>query len=221
MSYSSYSNTNIQKIYNKPISRNPIKKLNFKFEKYAYQKLQKKYNFTPLDYQINIINDIIYNEKTHIVAKFKDYLIYDDNSEFFKRYYKSYESIIRLPKYFEYYQTYSKIYPNYTSISECKYLYKNIQKKQRMIDLQEQFEKEKLNNNSLNISNEELENIFSTDIIDSILNVTNKEDIELLFNIKNENNIIEEQKFYEKINDLIDTIDKLENINNNAKLILI
>ena len=217
MSYSSYSNTNIQKIYNKPISRNPIKKLNFKFEKYAYQKLQKKYNFTPLDYQINIINDIIYNEKTHIVAIFKDYLIYDDNSEFFKRYYKSYESIIRLPKYFEYYQTYSKIYPNYTSISECKYLYKNIQKKQRMIDLQEQFEKEKLNNNSLNISNEELENIFSTDIIDSILNVTNKEDIELLFNIKNENNIIEEQKFYEKINDLIDTIEKLENINNNAQ----
>ena len=63
---------------------------------------------------MNIINDIIYNEKTHIVAKFKDYLIYDDNSEFFKRYYKSYESILRLPKYFEYYHTYSKIYPNYT-----------------------------------------------------------------------------------------------------------
>ena len=59
--------------------------------------------------------------------------------------------------------------------------------------------------------------IFSTDIIDSILNVTNKEDIELLFNIKNDNNINEEKKFYEKINDLIDTIDKLENINNNAQ----
>ncbi len=216
MNYSN-SNTNFQKIYNKPISRNPIKKPNFTFEKYAYQKLQKKYHNTPLDYQMNIINDIIYNEKTHIVAKFKDYLIYDDNSEFFKRYYKSYESILRLPKYFEYYHTYSKIYPNYTSISECKYFYKNIQKKQRMIDLQEQFEKEKFNNCSLNISNEELENIFSTDIIDSILNVTNKEDIELLFNIKNDNNINEEKKFYEKINDLIDTIDKLENINNNAQ----
>ena len=217
MNYSDYSNKNIQKIYNKPISRNPKKKLNFKFEKYAYQKLQKKYKNTPLDYQMNIINDIIYNEKTHIVTIFKDYLIYDDNNEFFKRFYKSYESILRLPKYFEYYHSYSKIYPNYTSIPECKYIYKNIQKKQRMIDLQEEFEKEKLNNNSLYISNEELENIFSTDIIDSILNVTNKEDIELLFNINRDNNIIEEQKFYEKINDLIDTIDKLENINNNAQ----
>ena len=38
----------------------------------------------PLTYEINIINNIIYNEKNHIVAKFKDYLILDDNSEFLK-----------------------------------------------------------------------------------------------------------------------------------------
>lgn len=31
-------------------------------------------------------NDIVYNEKSHIVAVFKDYLIYDDTSEFLKRY---------------------------------------------------------------------------------------------------------------------------------------
>lgn len=30
-------------------------------------------------------NDIVYNEKSHIVAVFKDYLIYDDTSEFLKR----------------------------------------------------------------------------------------------------------------------------------------
>ncbi len=33
-------------------------------------------------------NDIVYNEKSHIVAVFKDYLIYDDTSEFLKRYFK-------------------------------------------------------------------------------------------------------------------------------------
>lgn len=30
-------------------------------------------------------NDIVYNEKSHIVAMFKDYLIFDDTSEFLKR----------------------------------------------------------------------------------------------------------------------------------------
>ena len=52
-----------------------------------------------LTYEINIINNIIYNEKSHIVAKFKDYLILDDNSEFLKWYYKMNESYVRLPKF--------------------------------------------------------------------------------------------------------------------------
>ena len=38
-------------------------------------------------YNVKIINDIIYNEPTNIVAVFKDYLIYDDLSEFMKRSY--------------------------------------------------------------------------------------------------------------------------------------
>lgn len=38
-------------------------------------------------YNVKIVNDIIYNESTHIVAVFKDYLIYDDLSEFLKRIY--------------------------------------------------------------------------------------------------------------------------------------
>ena len=44
-------------------------------------------------YNVKIVNDIIYNEPTHIVAVFKDYLIYDDLSEFLKRSYKQDESI--------------------------------------------------------------------------------------------------------------------------------
>jgi hypothetical protein len=36
-------------------------------------------------YNVKIINDIIYNEPTHVVSVFKDYLIYDDVSEFLKR----------------------------------------------------------------------------------------------------------------------------------------
>ena len=122
-----------------------------KFEKKILSKLSIKYNSSDQTYNINVINNIIYNEKSHIVATFKDYLIIDDYSEFLKRYYKFEESMIRLPKFYEYYETYSKIYPNYTAIFEGKYIYRNIQRKQRMIDLQEQMEinnKNKNNNNN-------------------------------------------------------------------------
>jgi hypothetical protein len=44
-------------------------------------------------YNVKIVNDIIYNEPTNIVAIFKDYLIYDDLSEFLKRFYDKDEGI--------------------------------------------------------------------------------------------------------------------------------
>lgn len=36
---------------------------------------------------LKIVNDLIYNENTHIVSIFKDYLILDDINEFLKRSY--------------------------------------------------------------------------------------------------------------------------------------
>ena len=104
--------------------------------------LSFKYNTTSLNFGSSIINNIIYNDKSHIVALFKDYLILDDTSEFLKRFYTRAESAIRLPRFFEYYDMYSKIYPNYTAFFEGKFIYRNIQRKQRMIDLQEQIEME-------------------------------------------------------------------------------
>ena len=105
-----------------------------------------KYSKLPESYNNNIIDNIIYNEKSHIVATFKDRLISDDIGEFLKRFYKKKESDIRLPKFYEYYDLYSKIFPNYTAFDEGKYLYLNIQRKQRMIDLQEQMEFEENQN---------------------------------------------------------------------------
>jgi hypothetical protein len=51
-------------------------------------------------YNVKVINDVIYNEPTHIVSVFKDYLIYDDISEFLKRVYVTKEGFQRLPKVF-------------------------------------------------------------------------------------------------------------------------
>ena len=78
-----------------------------------------------------IINNIVYHEKFSYSSIIKDYLISDDLSEFLK---------LRLPKFYEYYEIYSRIYPNYTSLPETKFIYKNIHKKQKMIDLQKAME---------------------------------------------------------------------------------
>ena len=49
--------------------------------------LQVKYMTSREYYDAKIINDVVYNEPTRLVSIFKDYLIYDDVSEFLKRSY--------------------------------------------------------------------------------------------------------------------------------------
>ena len=57
---------------------------------------------------LKVVNDLIYNEQTHIVSVFKDYLILDDINEFLKRFYvEKTESKVRLPKLCDFYQKYS------------------------------------------------------------------------------------------------------------------
>ena len=203
------------------------------------QKLTNKYEALFQKYNSNIIDNIIYNERSHIVAVFKDRLILDDNGEFLKRYYKYDESYLRLPKFFEYYDLYSKIFPNYTSLPEGKYFYQNIQKKQKMIDIQEQIELENQKRNNIyqnekskiNISDDNILNnnksqkkknkdyVFSTEAIHSILNGTNMEFVEILFNINKNNLENEENAFCEKINNIINIITVSEN--NNLILLII
>ena len=48
------------------------------------------HNSTIDEYNIKVINDIIYNEDKRIVSKFKDHLIYNDPAEFLRRYRNKY-----------------------------------------------------------------------------------------------------------------------------------
>ena len=201
------------------ISGNIIPKSSiFHIEKQINSNLRETYKATPTTHLTTIIDNIIYNEKSHIVAIFKDYLILDDISEFLKRYYTKSESAIRLPRFFEYYETYSKIFPNYTSIYEGKFIYRNIQRKQRMIDLQEKMEMEakmykKSSTNQYNNKNKEQE-VFVTEVYDSIMNDTNRENMGNIFGIQFINNKEmneEDDNFYNKVNDIIDTIEKGNN----------
>ncbi len=43
------------------------------------------HNSTDEEFNIKVINDIIYNENKRIVSKFKDHLIYNDPAEFLRR----------------------------------------------------------------------------------------------------------------------------------------
>jgi hypothetical protein len=91
--------------------------------------LDKKYLTSQDYYNSKIVSDIMYNENRHIVSVFKDYLIFDDFSEYLKRSYRLNEANERLPRVFEFYEKYSKVFPNYVVLPENKYMFKNIERK--------------------------------------------------------------------------------------------
>ncbi len=98
------------------------------------ENLSKKYSTNRDYYNVKIVNDLIYNENTHVVSIFKDYLILDDINEFLKRPYNVSETKARLPKLCNFYDKYSQVFPNYVVLPESKYMFKNIQRKQKLID---------------------------------------------------------------------------------------
>ena len=51
------------------------------------RKLKEKYFRSDNFYHSKITSDIMYNEPHHLVSVFKDYLIFDDFSEYIKKFY--------------------------------------------------------------------------------------------------------------------------------------
>lgn len=140
-----------------------------KLENRARNKLIKRYEKPISYYDIKMINDILYNEKTHYVEMFKEYLIYEDYNEFLKQYYN--ESFLqkKLEKILNFYEKYSKIFPNYTALRESKYLYKNIKRKQKVINLMIENVKNKYSEDENNSESESCINtIFNSKVINSI-----------------------------------------------------
>ncbi len=79
-------------------------------ERRIYKKFIQSYSQDKDFYNIKIINEIISNENTHIVAEFKDYLIEGDYSEFLLNKYEMNECLKYLSKIFEYYDSSSVIF---------------------------------------------------------------------------------------------------------------
>jgi len=140
-----------------------------KNEKTVHKYLITKYSKFEYSYSLVCITNLIFNEQVRIVARFKDFLILDDMTEFLRRFYKKKELKRRLNKIFNFYEGYSKIFPNYMILPENKYLYRNIRKKQKMIDAFNQIKKEEEENrNSLKKEEKGDMVIFNKSIQESI-----------------------------------------------------
>ena len=147
----------------------------------------EKYNCTNKLYYKYQIQLFMENANTHLISTFKDYLFYDDFSEFFTKYYSKKESFDLLIPLFIYYQKSSYIFPNYTILREGKYIYKNIIQKQLLIDYLEDIEIQKKKNliclNNKQFINNKNEKIFDTQLYNNIIMNKNNSNINLLFGI--------------------------------------
>ena len=65
---------------------------------------------TKLNYEKNIITNIILNKNCHIVSLLKDSMIYDFIDEFLKKYFKRKEIKVNVPKYVKYYKNYLRFF---------------------------------------------------------------------------------------------------------------
>jgi len=136
--------------------KNP--KINIEFiKRNIFQKVKsnlKKYDSSLRKVNIKLINDIIYDERKHIVSRFKDYLFWDENSDFLKRFYRLHESRDRMPRITSYYETYTLIRPIYLKLECFKLLNKNFKRHKRRLEIIE----DKLNKNYANNKNQICDN---------------------------------------------------------------
>ena len=181
-----------------------------KLEERARNKLIKRYDKPSWFYNSKMINDILYNEKTHYVEMFKEYLLYEDYNEFLRQYYSKTILRTKLQKILNFYEKYSKIFPNYTALRESKYLYKNIKKKQKVINqINENKRNENLEDDSYSSYNK---TIFNSRVINSIYTGHNT----ITVNKNNETNLTNDKSIYNFI-EQISEIEKETSKNNEQK----
>ena len=203
----------INNLYFQPkAKRKPESKKNL--EKYIHNKLIKSYFKSPNFYNIQKINEIISNQKSHIVSEFKDYLIKDDYSEFFWKFYSKKESNQFLAKILNYYKQTSVVFPNYILLTENKYLYKNIQRKQKLINILEEKEEKCLSKcKKIGYDTDDFfdiySKVFNSKILDSILNESESSQLKKsLFGVSTENSNLTDTD--NKMNNLVNNITKIE-----------
>ena len=163
---------------------NKREKTSKNLEKIVYNYFINKYHHTKDFYNIKAIDDIINNYNSHLVSEFKDYLLMGDISEFLQKNYDINESKQFLILLIDYYKNSSLIFPNYVLLPEKKYIFKNIRKKQKIINKQQEQKnkEEKLDKNNIKNGNNN-NTFFNTITLNSIFNQTNSSNLKLFFDI--------------------------------------
>ena len=201
---------------NNILNTKPRLKSFLEIKKYIFRKLTNIYKIDSNFYNIKQIDQILSNEDTHLVSLYKDLLLFNDEHEFLKHYYNYYVGRFYLIDLFQYYNEYSILFPNYIILPERKYIYKNIKKKQKLIDLQQQLNEsteEKIDekNNTNNGT------FFTSSALNSILNKTNTSNIKKIFGIQTNEN---KDKNNDTLHNILDKLTKSErkNFNNDVNL---
>ena len=198
------------------ISKEPLD-----FYKIIRNKLYTKYS-SENNYNLYITNIILSNNKSLIVAKFKDFLLFEDLSEFLKRFYRLEEIGSRLKKLFNYFHKFFLIQPNYCLLNEYKYMITNLFIKQMILN-KEMKKKHKLlkttkKEDKLISSSNKI--FFNNTIYNEILNQS-ESFMNALFGIDKRNKINEndvkfdEQKEIDDVIKLINLIERYEVKKNN------
>ena len=160
------------------------------------------------------IDEIINNEKSHVVSEFKDFLVIGDTAEFILEYYPYSTTRIIYPQILDYYNQNLFIFPNYVTLPESKYIYNNIQKKQKIIDIQEENNKNENNHKDKDIK---IKKIFSEDDMDSILNQTNTSGLKQYFGLLSSKSDTENSNYIDErgkqVAKLINKINEIEEKN--------
>ena len=196
-----------------------------KFEKRINYLLHLKYKTDEQIFDANIIDNIIFNDRTHLVTQFKDYLIAFEDFDFLKRYYTKEELKIKLKKIVNYYKKHILLFPNYSVFPESKIIYKNINFKQKILDNIDYNNKKRSklsdNENKTNMmknlnSKESTDNlVFNSNVYDSIFKEA--DNCLSIFSFDKESTYID-NKEEEGINKLINCFNKIDNnIKNNKK----
>ena len=173
---------------------------------YIFNLTKKKHNINIEKYNKIMIKNIIFDEGSKLVTFFKEHLLFNDSSEFIKRYYSIKESLLRLKRYFEFYSKYSKLFPNYIPLNESKYIYKNIHRKQKIIDIQQEEESNQKQKNLSRNKRIKFDKIFSSELYEDIFQ--NSQSMFLnVFGINKEEDENSE-KFSNQIKNIINKISK-------------
>ena len=157
----------------------------------------KKYSTSKKKYNKYIINSIIFDHRIHIVAVFKNNLLWDESSEFLKRFYKNNESFDRIPKISEYYEKYTLFSPVYFGLEGLIVIIMNkwTKKKKNYLEYVEDHEEEKKKSKLIE-SFEPLINSSSLNNIASSKSLISKNTLELTkFENESKQSLMNKNKF--------------------------